>query len=433
VAKKVRDISVYLYVAAASTLIAVGGDAYLARKGRQGKQAVHQHWPSVRVGRWWTTAHHFVGRHRLAFGATAVSVTVITALLFMALSLGFQSNRNQQTIVQQSRLAQSRERQLAQSQNQYPAGQSPASQSRAGEMPISQPISASSSGSVWPWWVWVSLLVAAMALAAASLLAPRPRWASRVAQRAFWRRKSVRERVRGRRGLIYLYAGLLAAVLVVWSLPSLLTRHPRVVDAAARHTAITNTRTGLVATLAVLGASVGLAYTARTYRLSREGHLTDRYTKTVEQLGSDKIEVRLGGIYALERLMRDSSTDQPTIVEVLAAYIRQHAPPASLDEAKTAYPTSPDADVQAALTVLGRRTAVAAENPIDLTGVWLIEANLTGVDLHGANLTGAMLWGANLTDARLTRANLTGAYVTRGALAEEQLAEASNVKLIEWV
>src|SRR5664280_1318409 len=139
------------------------------------------------------------------------------------------------------------------------------------------PISASSSGSGWPWWAWALLLAAVMALAAASLLVPRPGWASRVAQWAFWQRKSVRERVRGRRGLVYLYAGLLAgvaAVLVVWPLPSLLTRHPRV-DAAARHTAITNTRTGLVATLAVLGAGVGLAYTARTYRLSREGHLTD--------------------------------------------------------------------------------------------------------------------------------------------------------------
>src|SRR5664280_2167429 len=199
------------------------------------------------------------------------------------------------------------------------------------------PISASSSGSGWPWWAWALLLVAVMALAAASLLVPRPSWAGRVARWAFWRRKSVRERVRGRRGMVYLYAGLLAAaaaVLVVWPLPSLLTRHPRVVDAAARHTAITNTRTGLVATLAALGAGVGLAYTARTYRLSREGHLTDRYTKAVEQLGSDKIEVRLGGIYALERLMRDSSTDQPTIMEVLTAHIRQHAPRTS-DEAKT--------------------------------------------------------------------------------------------------
>src|SRR5664280_3275908 len=95
------------------------------------------------------------------------------------------------------------------------------------------------------------LLVAVLTVVAASLLAPS-RWFGRVERWAFWRRESVRGRVRDRRGLVYLYAGLLAgvgAVLVVWPLPSLLTRHPRVVDAAARHTAITNTRTGLVATL----------------------------------------------------------------------------------------------------------------------------------------------------------------------------------------
>ena len=83
----------------------------------------------------------------------------------------------------------------------------------------------------------------------------------------------MRERVRGRRGLVYLYVGLLtgvAAVLVVWPLPSLLTRHPRVVDAAgAAHRHHQHTRTGLVAMLAAGGAAVGLAYTARTYRLSR--------------------------------------------------------------------------------------------------------------------------------------------------------------------
>src|SRR5664280_809230 len=122
-------------------------------------------------------------------------------------------------------------------------------------MPTSQLalISASSSGSGWPWWAWALLLIAAMALAAASLLVPRNRWFGRVERWAFWRRESVRERVRDRRDLVYVYAGLfagVAAVLVVWPLPSLLTRHPRVADAAARHTAITNTRTGLVATLA---------------------------------------------------------------------------------------------------------------------------------------------------------------------------------------
>jgi len=120
--------------------------------------------------------------------------------------------------------------------------------------------------------------------------------------------------------------------------------------------------------------------------------------------------------------MRDSSTDQPTIVEVLAAYIRQHAPmshsalavsaapaPSASTRPRLAgarraprpvQPDQPDADVQAALTVLGRRTAVAAEDPIDLTGTHLARADLDG---------------ANLTDAQLDRANLTGAQLDEAA------------------
>lgn len=54
--------------------------------------------------------------------------------------------------------------------------------------------------------------------------------------------------------------------------------------------------------LAVLG---GLLYTARIFRLSREGQLTERYTKAIEQLGSGTLDVRLGAIYALERLAHD--------------------------------------------------------------------------------------------------------------------------------
>jgi hypothetical protein len=44
-----------------------------------------------------------------------------------------------------------------------------------------------------------------MALAAVSLLVPRNRCFGRVERWAFWRRESVRGRVRDRRGLDYLY------------------------------------------------------------------------------------------------------------------------------------------------------------------------------------------------------------------------------------
>ncbi len=53
--------------------------------------------------------------------------------------------------------------------------------------------------------------------------------------------------------------------------------------------------------------------------------MTDRYTKAIERLGSDKLDVRIGGIYALERVARDSARDHPTVIEVLAAFIREHS------------------------------------------------------------------------------------------------------------
>ena len=180
-----------------------------------------------------------------------------------------------------------------------------------------------------------------------------------------------------------LCAELFAAVLVVWSL---LTRYPRVDAAARAHHYRHPHRPGRDLGGNGCRCRAGLHRTYLPPEPSGSPH--DRYTKAVEQLGSDKIEVRLGGIYALERLMRDSSTDQPTIVEVLAAYIRQHAPlshpalavsaapaPSAITRPRVAgahqaprpvQPDQPDADVQAALTVLGRRTAVAGGKPINL-------------------------------------------------------------------
>lgn len=50
--------------------------------------------------------------------------------------------------------------------------------------------------------------------------------------------------------------------------------------------------------------------------------ITELYTKAVEQLGSDKAPVRLGGLYALERLAQDNPAQRQTIVNVLCAYLR---------------------------------------------------------------------------------------------------------------
>lgn len=104
--------------------------------------------------------------------------------------------------------------------------------------------------------------------------------------------------------LVVLAAGALG-VLALWAVPSLLARHPaQGMSAAQRLAAVTAIRTAAVTFLVAVGAAITVWFTARTYALSREGHVTDRYTSAVSQLGSGSVHVRVGGIYALERRER---------------------------------------------------------------------------------------------------------------------------------
>ncbi|MGC4807470.1 pentapeptide repeat-containing protein [Micromonospora sp. DT233] len=60
-----------------------------------------------------------------------------------------------------------------------------------------------------------------------------------------------------------------------------------------------------------------------------EKRVTELYVKAVDQLGSDKAPVRLGGLYALERLAQDNPIHRQSIVEVICAYLRMpYTPPA---------------------------------------------------------------------------------------------------------
>src|SRR5262249_858855 len=106
----------------------------------------------------------------------------------------------------------------------------------------------------------------------------------------------------------------------------------------------------------VAGFWANVRNTNKTTALALQGQVTDRYSKAIEQLGSAQSGVRIGGIYALERIARDSPRDHPTIMEVLAAFIREHSPemwPPSVTSDSPMRKTRPD--IQAAVTVIGRR------------------------------------------------------------------------------
>jgi hypothetical protein len=67
---------------------------------------------------------------------------------------------------------------------------------------------------------------------------------------------------------------------------------------------------------------IGAFFTWQQLRATREGQVTDRYTKAVDQLGNRELAVRLGGIYALQRIAHDSPRDRDTIAEILCTYAR---------------------------------------------------------------------------------------------------------------
>ncbi|MGH3901639.1 MAG: hypothetical protein ACRDTA_25975 [Pseudonocardiaceae bacterium] len=59
-----------------------------------------------------------------------------------------------------------------------------------------------------------------------------------------------------------------------------------------------------------------------------EQRITTLYTHVVDQLGSDRAPIRLGGLYALERLAQNNPRQRQTVVNVICAYLcMSYAPP----------------------------------------------------------------------------------------------------------
>lgn len=154
----------------------------------------------------------------------------------------------------------------------------------------------------------------------------------------------------------------------------------------------------------------------------REGQLTDRFSRAVQQFGSDKVEIRLGGIYALERIAHESERDHWPVMEVLCAYVRDAA---AWREERPA--TRLPVDVQAILTVVGRRALrfeTAEHHRIDLSRTDLRMADLQKGNFGNALLVGAHLEGADLGNATLEKADLRGAYLSETDLVQANLAGA---------
>jgi hypothetical protein len=253
---------------------------------------------------------------------------------------------------------------------------------------------------------------------------------------------------------------LVLLIVLLWPFPLLMVAPTRELSGAERLRAANDVRVAVIQMIGVLGLFLG-GYVAlrrawaadRNVAVEQEALITERFTRAIGQLGSDKLAVRIGAIFALERIARDSERDAWPILQVLAAYVRERAPWRGGDvgtpNAVGVFgPRRPPTDIQAVLSVIGRRhfdwkagygvdstrKNYSTPSAIDLSHTDLRGANLSGSDLSwailvGANLEGAILAGTDLSwacliGARLDRANLTGASLDRACLSHPEEWEA---------
>lgn len=98
--------------------------------------------------------------------------------------------------------------------------------------------------------------------------------------------------------------------------------------------------------------------TQEQLEVARQGQITERFTRAIDQLGSFEPTTRVGGVFALESIARDSPRNRQAVLEVLASFIRQRphpTPNAALRDWKASRGMNPSADVEAAAIAIGRR------------------------------------------------------------------------------
>jgi uncharacterized protein YjbI with pentapeptide repeats len=186
---------------------------------------------------------------------------------------------------------------------------------------------------------------------------------------------------------------------------------------------------GFVLLLGAAGTVGTLAYTAQTARASQNeavaaqnevsitsyGQVTNSYATAIDQLASGSRDERLGGIYALEGVMRESHIDQPAVINVLCDFVREHSTSGNLN-----------VDILSALVVIARRDPNWDSNPIDLDGTHLDNAELNGAHFADANLSGAFMGGIQLASANLRGADLGSADIS-GADLNSAILQGANL------
>ena len=168
--------------------------------------------------------------------------------------------------------------------------------------------------------------------------------------------------------------------------------------------------------------------------IAQQGLLNERYQKAAEMLGSEVLSVRMGGIYALQRLAEEHPTQYHVqVIRLLCAFVRNPTKDTGI-EFHTEGDEEQDeqtlrADVQDIMQAIGSRNLACISlergeefklylRGADMGHLQVRAARLSGAWLTKANLSGAVLPHADLSSARLRQANLSAAQFRHADLSD---------------
>jgi len=153
------------------------------------------------------------------------------------------------------------------------------------------------------------------------------------------------------------------------------------------------------------------------------------------------LEIRLGGLFALERISQISEQEHIAVMETLCAYIRENAATKVASEPIGNMPaqySAPRADIQMAIKILGRRGADRITHEAQLDPPYrldLRDADLAGVDfseghfgpavMARTNLHGAWLDNSTFRGADFSAANMTKTWLESADLSATHLEDAT--------
>lgn len=267
--------------------------------------------------------------------------------------------------------------------------------------------------------------------------------------------------------LVLLLLFVAIAVPLLWHLIASIWTIPQIPDLTDRTEAVRNL--GLI-----VAALVGIPFVIwrtsvaqKQVEVSEQGQITDRINKAVEGLGAERtvkildetprfmrhndewlvddennpipatrpdgkaiidrktfeqtapnLEVRIGSIFALEKIARDVPQYHLQIMEILCAYVRANARCRSVSPSTSMIkmPTV-RSDIQTVINVIGRRSQLQVEIESDqLFRLDLRNTLLSGIDFRKGDFSAAMFHDCQIEAANFSNCKLHGTQFFRSSL-----------------